>query len=446
MKCFFAGRIRNRNTLIAVSYAFAFSGLILLSQDVQAEEVPISGISSSETRSVDTNIVEFLKKHQVPGVSVAMTVKGELKYARGFGFADVENQEHALPSSLFRIASLSKPITAVAILQLVERKRLNLDDKVFTILDQFEGEIQASGKRFDDRIRAVTIRHLLQHRGGWDRGVSFDPMFQSVRFASELKVAAPAKTPHVISAMLKRPLDFEPGERYAYSNFGYCLLGRVIEKITGQTYEEYVQDSVLKPLGIETMRIGRTKLAGRVDSEVRYYDQGRGKSVFQENLGEVVPSAYGGWYLEAMDSHGGWIASATDLARFATAFDDPVRCPILSKQSIDIMFSRPSGKAGYDEKNQPKDVFYSMGWSIRALSSGKSNQWHTGSLPGTTTIMIRRQDGKNFIALLNTRETPSSDSLSRDLDQLLHRAANSVTKWPRMNLFEVDNENAVLEK
>ncbi|MDB4439337.1 beta-lactamase family protein [Planctomicrobium sp.] len=446
MRSYFAGETCFGNTLVASSSAFTISILILLSQDLRAEEVPTSGNSSFETRSVDANIIEFINKHQVPGMSVAMTVNGELKYARGFGYADVEKQEHVLPTSLFRIASLSKPITAVAILQLVEQKRLSLEDKVFAILDQFEGQIQASGKRFDDRLKAVTIRQLLQHRGGWDRGVSFDPMFQSVRFASELKVPAPASAQNVISSMLKRHLDFEPGERYTYSNFGYCLLGRVVEKISGQTYEEYVQESVLKPLGVKTMRIGKTKLSGRVDSEVRYYHQGRAKSVFQENLGKVVPSAYGGWYLEAMDSHGGWIASATDLVRFASAFDDPARCPILSKQSIDEMFSRPPGKAGFDDKNEPKGVYYSMGWSIRALSNGSSNQWHTGSLPGTTTIMIRRQDGKNFIALLNTRETPSSNSINSDLDQLLHRAANSVKKWPQGNLFAVDDKEALSKK
>lgn len=97
-----------------------------------------------------------------------------------------------------------------------------------------------------------------QHRGGWDRGQSFDAMFQSLRFAREMNVAAPAKPEDIIRSMLTQPLDFNPGERFAYSNFGYCLLGRVIEKTTGQTYEHFVQTSVLTRM---TERFRRSRFA-----------------------------------------------------------------------------------------------------------------------------------------------------------------------------------------
>lgn len=394
-----------------------------------------TGAAEPRMGSYDRMMSEFLKTHRVPGAAVAVTDQGRLVYARGFGYADIADREPVEPTSLFRIASLSKPITAVAILQLVEQGKLKLDDAVFDIL-KLDNEIKAAGEKFDARQRQITIRHLLEHRGGWDRDQSFDAMFQSVRFAEELGVPAPAGPHEVIRAMLRQKLDFDPGHRYAYSNYGYCLLGRVIEKLTEQPYEDYVKQHVLAPLGITSMRIGRTHLEDRSPGEVRYYHPGTSQSVFQQNLKAEVPSQYGGWYLEAMDSHGGWIASAVDLARFASAFDDPDNCPILSAESIRTMHTRPAGLAGHEEDGSEKPVYYSLGWSNRVLDGGRRNYWHTGSLPGTATILIRRHDGRNFVALLNSRVSPTASHLGREIDSLLHRAAAEVTEWPTENLFE----------
>jgi N-acyl-D-amino-acid deacylase len=388
-----------------------------------------SGPKDARFEVYERSMEAFLKKHRVPGASIAVTHQGSVVFARGYGLADIATGEPVCPESLFRIASISKPITAVAMLQLIEKGKLSEDDKVFDILD-FEAEIQAAGEAFDDRNREITIRHLLEHRGGWDRDESFDAMFQSVRFAEQVGSDPPAGPRDVITAMLSQPLDFDPGERYAYSNFGYCLLGRVIETLTGQTYEAYVKERVLAPIGITTMRIGRTRLDGRFEDEVRYYHPGASESVFAEDLHQRVPSPYGGWYLEAMDSHGGWIATATDLARFAAAFDDPDDCPILSRESIERMYGRPPGQAGHDENGEEKDHYYSLGWSNRIVGEDRVNHWHSGSLPGTATILIRRHDGKNFVALLNTRVSPNSKRLGGEVDRLLHRMCNQVKQWP----------------
>src|SRR5205823_2673006 len=102
-------------------------------------------------------------------------------------------------------------------------------------------------------LRRVTVRQLLQHRGGWDREKSFDPMFRSVRIAREFAAPPPADTAMILASMWKRPLDFDPGERHCYSNFGYCVLGRVVEKVSGRPYEAYVREHVLAPLGIRAM-------------------------------------------------------------------------------------------------------------------------------------------------------------------------------------------------
>ncbi|MCA9055963.1 MAG: beta-lactamase family protein, partial [Planctomycetaceae bacterium] len=393
-----------------------------------------TGTLAPELSPFDAEFRQFMERQPIPGAAVAVTANGQLKYARGFGYADLANRIPVQPDNLFRIASVSKPITAVAILQLVEQGRLRLDEPVWEVLD-FDAAIAAE-PAFDKRQRDITIRRLLEHRGGWDRDESFDAMFQSVRFARELGVDPPAGPREVMLRMLAQPLDFDPGERYAYSNYGYCLLGRVIEQRSGLPYEEYVRQHILRPLGIETMRLGRTRAPGRSDHEVRYYHPRQDESVFADNLEQPVPSPYGGWYLEAMDSHGGWLASAVDLAKFAAAFDDPNASPLLSRQSIDQMYGRPPGQAGYNDAGEPKEVYYSLGWQNRVLGADRSNHWHNGSLPGTATILIRRSDGVNLIALLNTRVSPSVENLGRELDRTLHRAANAVQAWPAHDLFE----------
>jgi N-acyl-D-amino-acid deacylase len=390
----------------------------------------VSGDLPKELESFDSMMKAFVSEHKVAGASLAVTTKGRLVAARGYGYADIETKTPVTPTSLFRIASISKPITAVAILQLVEQKKLTLDTKIFNVLKV------KWPKEFDKRQMDITVRHLLQHRGGWDRAVSFDGMFQSVRFANELKVDAPATAKQVIKSMLSHPLDFAPGERYAYSNYGYCLLGRAIEELTGTEYEVHVKKHVLAPLGITAMRIGKTRRVGQQKNEVTYYHPRTGTSVFSSDLGLQVPAPYGAWYLEAMDSHGAWIASAVDLARFAAAFDDPENSPILSAESIKQMHVRPPGAAGVNKDGTPKEVFYTLGWINRLLPDGQINHWHTGSLPGTATILIRRHDGKSFIALFNGRVSPKASHLGRAIDPELHRAANKVVSWPSIDLFE----------
>jgi len=237
--------------------------------------------------------------------------------------------------------------------------------------------------------------------------------------------------------MSSQPLDFDPGERYAYSNYGYCLLGRIIEKLSGQTYEEYVREHVLKPVGITRMRIGKTLPEGRAEGEVKYYEKdATGPSVFGPDVGKPVPQPYGAWHLEAMDSHGGWIASAVDLVRFASAFDDPATCKLLKPDSISAMFARPPGKPGLNAEGQPAGFYYACGWMTTVTDAGgHANRWHTGSLPGTSTICVHRHDGFNWAVLFNTRNDGRKEVPSRKIDPLIHETVNAINDWPTSDRF-----------
>jgi N-acyl-D-amino-acid deacylase len=151
-------------------------------------------------------------------------------------------------------------------------------------------------------------------------------------------------------------------------------------------------------------------------------------------LGEKVPWAYGGWYLEAMDAHGGWIASAVDLAKFAAALHDPTSCKILKPETIELMHARPPGLAGYDKDGKPTDTYYSLGWMNRPVGENQVNHWHTGSLSGTATILIRRHDGKDLICLFNTRTSPHAEHIGRECaaEDLFPSFSASIPENPRL--------------
>lgn len=383
----------------------------------------------------DNLMRDFMRQHGIPGAALAVTDHGRLVFARGYGYADVAEQTPATPTSLFRIASISKPITATAVLQFVDRGELSLDDHVFDILDGYEPYLP-EGREPDPRMGEITIRQLLQHTGGWDRDESFDAMFKSVEFANNLGVDPPAGPEVIIRNMLGQPLDFDPGARYAYSNYGYCLLGRVIEQLSGRSYEDYVKEHVLAPLGITRMRIGHTRIDGRAEDEVRYYFGEQGESVFAEDLGKPVPWPYGGWYLEAMDSHGAWIASAVDLVRIASAFDDPENCPVLSAESVRAMFAGPPDAVSRDP-DDPETTYYGLGWGIRTIEDSDAvNAWHTGSLAGTATLLVRDHEGRNWAVVFNARRDPLVNHFGVAIDRPLHRAADAVTDWPEIDLFD----------
>ena len=375
----------------------------------------------------DKAIPGLMTKWNIPGGAVALSRNGKLLLAKGYGYADIENREQVQPDSLFRIASLSKPITAVAVLKLVEDGHLNLDDRVFDILDQFE---PPGGTIADPRIREVTVRQLLQHSGGWDRERSFDPMFRLGQIERELGVAKPVSCADVIRFMLIRPLDFDPGTDYRYSNFGYCILGRVIEAKTGHSYEAYVKNAVLNPVGITGMRIGGALLNERSEGEVRYYGY-TGQSLADSVIPgtpQRVPWEYGGFSLQTMDSNGGWLASTMDLLRFVTALDESREPLILRSETVDTMTARPD-----IDRWRDSPWHYAMGWLVRPVNDD-ANWWHTGSLPGTRTLLVRIYPGMAWAVLFNS-SPHDSEQMARELNELMWKVTSETSQWPSHDLF-----------
>lgn len=376
-------------------------------------------------QAFDAEMAAFMQPRGVPGGALAVVKAGRLVYAQGYGLADRERKTPVAPESLFRIASIAKPFTAVAVLQLVESGRLALDARAFELLG-FDPAAAA-----DPRTAQITVGQLLHHTGGWDRDKSGDPMFRAREIATELKLRPPAAPEAVVRWMFGRRLDFDPGSAFAYSNFGYCVLGRVIGKIAGQSYERQVREKVLAPAGIRAMRLGASRRAGQAAGEVCYYSarDDLARNVFDEPP-EKVPFPYGGFHLEAMAAHGGWIASAVDLVRFAAALDDPARSPLLRRETFDLLYAPPAPPVSRQADGALAASYYAAGWSVRPVGQkGRANYWHNGSLPGTSTLLVRRPDGLSWAVCFNQRSQDKSLS-DGAIDGALHRAADRVTEWP----------------
>jgi CubicO group peptidase (beta-lactamase class C family) len=398
------------------------------------EEISPTGREVKELQSFDQHVREFVKKYDLPGATVAVAKDGRLVYSRGFGCADRKNQIAMQPDSLLRIASVSKPFTAAAIMRLVEEGRLKLDEPILPYLKKFGAEEE---KNLDPRWKQITIAHLLRHTAGFDRNKrngGFDPMFIPQR------PKPPLDQPAIIRYMLGRPLDYDPGTKYVYSNFDYCILGRVIEILTGKGYEEAIQEMILKPAGITRMKLGKTRPTDRAEGEVVYHvrkNEPHYPSVFPEEK-ELVEEPYGEFYLEALDAHGGWIASAADLVRFVSALDGRRSPRLLKPESIEKTESL-SDPPVYTNKS--KERFYGFGWVICPQPGGSTNWFHDGLLAGTRSLLIRSHDGLAMAALFNGNPADKGD-FYRELDQMLWNAANEVNKWPAGDMFSPESPSA----
>ncbi|MFO0966604.1 MAG: serine hydrolase domain-containing protein [Gemmataceae bacterium] len=271
---------------------------------VLARKVPISGKAGPGLDVLDEAILSVMDHHGIPGAALAIAKNGKLVYAKGFGWADLAAGAAVEPFTIFGLASCSKPITALAILALIEQGKLNLDDRAFDILNHITAP---RGVRVDPRIATITIRQLLNHSGGWDRSKSGDLMNQSPLIARRLGVPMPLTEDQFLSYLLTVPLDFNPGAQMQYSNNGYIALGRIVEKVSGMSYERFIQENILKPAGVRAVYLNHG--AGR-------YKAGEAHSYVAGAATELPPMD-----LRLIKAAAGWNASAVDLTRLLTALD-----------------------------------------------------------------------------------------------------------------------------
>jgi CubicO group peptidase (beta-lactamase class C family) len=319
----------------------------------------------------------FMRKHNVPGLSMTISKNGHVVGQPALGVTDLGTRQKLTPSNLFRIASISKPITSVAIFTLIEQGKVHLNDKIFGARGILGTDF--GGPPYRPYIEEITVDHLLTHTcGGWPGNE-----YPLDRFPQ-------MSTAQLIGwAIANVALDHRPGEHWMYSNFGYVLLARVIEKVSGKSYAEFVQNAVLARCGATDMRISGNTRQETAPNEVTYYGQDDG-------------DPYEGNHRRA-DASGGWIATPTDLVLLGSKVRGfPPGNTILKDETI-AMMTAPC----------PIHPSYARGWDF----DQSGNWWHSGGMPGTTSVMVTTPTGLCWAALTNTSR--ATVEINNDLNALM---------------------------
>ena len=323
---------------------------------------------------LDRQVRQYMQEWNLKGASLCIMRHDSLLYAKGYGIADKEVRMS--PTTLLRVASVSKLITATGIMLLQECGMLTLDDRVFApggALEEFSGVIR------DERIYDITIRQLLMHEAGFTARTGGDPMFSTRSLMKANGWKTPPDSETLARAILKRTLMFDPGTESEYSNFGYLLLSLVIERITGEPYEDWIRENVLQPAHCTDMHLAYNFYKDKYPGETRYYMQPNDKAVERyDNSGIQVQRCYGGNDIRALKGAGAWVTSVPELARFVASIDGQDEVPdILSRESIEAM-------------TFPTDsVTYGLGWNYIS----EEGVWtRTGTFSGTSALIKNYPD------------------------------------------------------
>ena len=320
---------------------------------------------------ITSGFESLMNIYDIPGAQVAITRFNKIIYLESFGKADIQNNIEVHENSVFRIASISKPITLTAISKLVSEGKLHLDDLIFgqeSLLGTEFGDLP-----YEDQEESITLYHLIEHMGGFSNDPN-DIMFDDNTLTHSDLIA---------KVLDERSLTYAPGTQYQYSNFGYSLLGRIIEKISGMAYEDYVKEMILAPMNITGMNISGNTKNDAYANEVTYYSSW--KDPYSMNV-------------TRMDSHGGWIASTKDLALFAMNSDLEASVPDL---------------LGPDE-------------GLSYLQSGNWN--HNGALPGSLTV-LQVEYPISYVVLTNKGEGDFQEVIQAIRTYLNNKIENRQA-WP----------------
>ena len=329
-----------------------FLFLHLLASLVPAQDFPGLGVMLETEKS----------KFHIPGYAAAVYYKGEVLWAKVGGMADIRKGHPVRRDTPFRLASISKPISAVGLLQLVEAKKLLIDDEVHKYCPAFPVQPYP-----------ITLGQLMGHIGGIRHYKSSDPtdMNNSTHFNSVVDS---------LRKFSKDPLEVEPGTKYIYSTYGYSLVGCAIEGASGMPYSKWIEENILRPSGMKDTGpdMGNGPSARR--------SQGYRKTS-SNNITECAPSDN-----SAKIPGGGFVSTVDDLLHFA---DGLFRHRLLKAETIEKMWTSGKLKSG-------KLTGYGLGWSLSRSPEGDREIYHTGGQQGASTILYLRPDQQfAFVWLTN---------------------------------------------
>jgi D-alanyl-D-alanine carboxypeptidase len=331
---------------------------------------------------------------RVPGLSVGITHRGKLVYAKGFGYGDVENGTAATAQTCYRIASNSKTFTAVSIMQLVEQEKLSLDDKIAKHLPWFKAKTK-------DRDAAnVTIRQALSHHGGVFRdGVS--PHWEDDRFPTKAELRRSVSTTTVV---------YENATRFKYSNFGFALLGAVIAKVSGRSYDAYVTEHIVEPLGMTRTAPDLTK------ESLAWLAAG-----YSRPIPDVARERFEHCKTNAYASATGFLSNVEDLAKYYDALS-------LARNTSKLIDRESKKELFRQHWTSPVEGSYGLGFGVRTQNR-KRIVGHGGGFAGfITNTSLNLDDDIGVFVLTNANDSPAG-FISEGIHETIHRLASPTRTY-----------------
>jgi serine beta-lactamase-like protein LACTB len=333
-------------------------------------------VSAEKRAAIEKAVSSFMSANMVPGVGVAVVLDGQTAWSSGFGIADLEDSAPATSSTLFRLGSISKPITATAILQLWERGKLDLD-----------APVQKYCPAFPQKEWPITSRELLGHLGGirhYNPDGKGDIPDDSARHFTTMEES--------LQIFAADPLVAKPGTKFNYSTYGYTLLGCVLEGASAEKFVDFVRENIFQPAGMEQTR--DDDFFAVVPHRTRWYH--KDKSGVVRNAG-VLDSSY-------KIPGGGLISSANDMARFEAAI---LADKLLPRATRDLMWTPLKTTDG-------KSTGYALGWGI-SDQLGVHIAAHTGGQQGTSTAFAIVPERHAGVVVLANMDNVNTGRLSEEI-------------------------------
>ncbi len=347
-----------------------------------------NSLATEKRAEIEKAVSSFMSANSVPGIGVAVVLEGEPAWSAGFGMSDLEDSAPATSSTLFRLGSISKPITAVAVLQLWERGKLDLD-----------APVQKYCPAFPQKEWPITTRELLGHLGGirhYNADGKGDIPEDSARHFASMEES--------LQIFAADPLVAKPGTKFNYSTYGYTLLGCVLEGATSRKYVDFVRENVFKPARMEHTQAD--DFFAVIPHRTRWYHKDKAGVV--RNAG-VLDSSY-------KIPGGGLISSADDMAQLEAAI---LADKLLKRTTRDLMWTILKPTEG-------KPSHYALGWFV-AEKFGLRTAGHTGGQQGTDTAFLIAPDRRAGVVVLANMDNVNTNLLA---DEVLKIALDLKDKTP----------------
>lgn len=338
---------------------------------VNTQELP-----AEKVKKIEAEISAWMTRHKAPALSVAIVTDNQLRLSKGYGFSDIENNVPARGDTAYRLASIAKSITAVAVMQLVERGKIDLEAPVRKYCAAYPEK--QSLKDAPDKQFSITVRQLLIHHGGI-RHNKFEETFSTRHFNS---------INEAVGSFKDDPLVVEPGTKYSYSTPGYTLLGCAIEGASGMSYLDYVRENIFKPAGM--LRTLADDVYAVIPNRARGYRKTQTGEIQNAVLHDTSIKIPGG----------GLVSTAEDLTKFAIAVNTN---RLVKPETLVQMWTKPKTPDG-------KEQGYALGFLIND-QNGLLRVFNDGAQAGTRTYLFLLPKQKFAVALMTNLERASCEEL-----------------------------------